>query len=78
MTTGKSAARPEVKEMTEGFEFLMRFTADEQAQLMSWLEELVSKGQIEINHTHPLASAFDSLARYVSHQTDDLPTRVTQ
>lgn len=36
MTTGKRAARSQVKEMMDGFEFLMQLTAAEQAQLMSW------------------------------------------
>lgn len=75
MTTRKSSERSEVKGIMESFEFLMQFTAEEQALLMSWLEELVREGQIDIDQTHPLASAFDSLARYVGHDADDLPTR---
>ena len=65
------------EEIVKGCEFLIQFTAAERAQLMSWLEELVSEGETEIDDRDPLASAFDILARYI-HEADELPARAVQ
>ncbi len=68
----------QIRQVKKAIEFLRQFTMAEQTQLMGWLEELVEEGQIQIDPSHPLGSAFDGLTRYVSRKTDHLPVRVVQ
>jgi hypothetical protein len=71
----KQSLKSEIGEMMVCFEFLEQFSPAEQAQLMEWIETLVSEGEVRVDGDHPLFNAFDGLAKYIGHQSDQLPIR---
>ena len=42
---------------------------------MEWIETLLSEGEVRVDGDHPLFNAFDGLAKYIGHQSDQLPIR---
>ena len=71
----KTVKIDEMEQMINCCEFLQQFSAAEQAELMGFIESLVSEGELLISEDHPLWPAFDQLTKYITRQTDILPIR---
>jgi hypothetical protein len=69
--------RSEQQEIDQINAFLGQFTLAEQVQLMTWVDELTTTGNVMVHESHSLHQAFDRLVQFINHQKGpDMPKNI--